>query len=120
MIQGLAEIARDWAIRCFGKEHVYNNSVRALRCVEEAVELAQAYDVPLETMLKLVKTVYARPKGDPYQEIGGVLLTVCVLCASRALNVEQVLLDELRRCLEKPPKEFAQRNQDKINLGLDA
>jgi hypothetical protein len=35
-------IALDWACRSFGNDHVYNFPVRALRCAEEAVELARA------------------------------------------------------------------------------
>lgn len=113
-------IALDWAIRCFGREHVENLPIRALRVAEEAAELAQAAGVPKETMLDLVEIVYARSKGDAVQEIGGVLMTINVLCASISLDPDEVFLAELRRVLRKTPEHFAARNKEKIDLGLIA
>lgn len=31
----LTKLALEWAVRCFGAEHVYNNPVRTLRLAEE-------------------------------------------------------------------------------------
>jgi len=113
-------IALDWACRSFGNDHVYNFPVRALRCAEEAIELAQAYDLPKEKMLELVEVVYGRPPGDPKQELGGVAMTATVLAAAHGHDLEAFLEIELRRVLAKPPEHFAKRNQDKIDMGLTA
>jgi NTP pyrophosphatase (non-canonical NTP hydrolase) len=109
-------IAFDWAVRCFGPEHVYNIPVRALRTVEEAIELAQACDVPEQVMLDLVKIVYARPKGDIHQELGSVMLTLTILCVVIDVDIDAMLKNELCRVLSLPLEHFAQRNREKQDI----
>lgn len=116
----LHALALDWAIRCFGSEHVSDLPTRALRTAEEAVELAQACGVGMEKMFDLVRVVYSRPRGSPVQEIGGIMLTVAVLCAVRGYDPDELFLTELRRVLDKPADHFAKRNQDKLDMGLKA
>jgi hypothetical protein len=116
----LHRLALDWAIRSFGAEHVSNLPIRSLRLAEESVELAQAYGVPRDKMLDLVNIVYDRPRGDPIQEIGGVMMTITVLCAANGIDPDDAFVIELRRVLEKPSAHFAQRNLDKVQLGLTA
>ena len=121
-----SRLACEWAVRSFGREHVINVPTRALRILEEAVELCQAVGVPSEKVHLCAATVYKRPKGDPLQEIGGVLLTTNILCASGMMGVagdavepDDLLEKELARVLSKPPEHFAKRNQEKIDGGLD-
>ncbi len=119
MSNALTRIATDWAIRCFGKEHVLNRAIRGLRTLEEAAELAQALGVPEDKAAKCIQTVYSRPVGDPEQEIGGVLQTLAVLCESMGVDRDELFERELRRCLAKNPEHFRKRNQEKLDLGLD-
>lgn len=119
-MKSTVRIAFDWAIRAFGADHVYNHSVRSLRVAEEAVELAQAYGVDKRTMLHLVETVYSRPPGTPEQEMGGVLMTINVMCAAASADPDAVFERELLRVLAKPVEHFTRRNEDKIKLGLIA
>jgi NTP pyrophosphatase (non-canonical NTP hydrolase) len=116
----ISQIAYDWAVRCFGYEHVNNATIRSLRLAEEAVELAQALEVPKEKMLLLVETVYSRERGSWQQELGGVLLTAVVLAASKQYDIDELLGQELRRVLDKPTAEFMDRNKQKLKLGLRA
>jgi len=112
-------IALDWAIRCFGSDHVFDRSVRALRLAEEAVELTQALHVSRDMMHKLIDTVYDRPVAkDFHQEIGGVALTLQVLCGALGQDPETFFTAELRRVLAKTPEHFAKRNEEKLQLGL--
>jgi NTP pyrophosphatase (non-canonical NTP hydrolase) len=111
-------IALDWAIRSFGKDHVYDMPVRVLRLVEEVVELAQAHDIPYSQLHRLIDIVYDRPRGDPEQEIGGVMMVATLFCAVCGVEADEVFHRELRRVLEKSPEHFAKRNQEKIDLGL--
>lgn len=120
MFDPLTELALDWAIRCFGRDHVYDQGTRTLRIAEEAVELIQAADIPKEKALQLVEMVYARPKGHVTQEIGGVLMTTTVLCAAHGVDPKFMFLNELRRVLAKDTAHFAKRNQEKIDLGMKA
>jgi hypothetical protein len=58
----LARIAYDWGCRCFGVLHMQDRKVRALGLVEEAIELAQAVDVPQEQIEACAKIVYERKR----------------------------------------------------------
>jgi phosphoribosyl-ATP pyrophosphohydrolase len=113
------KIALDWAIRAFGREHVYDNRIRALRVAEEAIELAQACGVDGKQLLELVKIVYNRPVGQMTWEIGGVLMTINVLCASNNLDPEDVFTEELLKVLQVPADFYTKRNQEKLSLGLN-
>lgn len=118
-MRNLIDIAYEWGVRCFGSAHMHNTKIRGLRFAEEAIELAQALGVPQETMEKLVQVVYSRPPGGVYQEIGGSLVTLCCLCKTMGVDIEQALLVEVKRVLAKDPAHFAARNKEKIDLGLD-
>lgn len=115
-----AQIALDWARRSFGAEHVSNIPVRCLRLAEEAVELAQAAGIPKDKMYDLIDIVYSRPRGELTQELGGVMMTAVVLSAAMGLDADHFFEIELRRVLAKPAEHFAERNQEKIDLGMDA
>lgn len=119
-MRALTEIAWDWGIRCFGRPHMENRRIRSLRCTEEVVELGQTLGVPEDVVHKLVSTVYAKAPGDAYQELGGSIVTLMCLFRSFTIDPEQAMLHEIQRCLAKPPEHFAKRNQDKIDMGLDA
>lgn len=115
----LSRLACDWAIRAFGPDHVNDRKVRSLRIVEEAIELCQAYGVDKEKVALAVNEVYGRPPGEPTQELGGVLLTTYIMCASRGNEEpDDVMEVELARVLAKPVEHFAARNQAKLNAGL--
>lgn len=114
----LQRLANAWAIRAFGKAHVTNSALRALRLLEESIELAQAEGVTRHMVAQCVDVVFGRPVGLANQEIGGVLMTAAVYCSCNDLDMEEVLLAELNRVLAKPLEQFAKRNQDKIDLGL--
>lgn len=115
----LTRIAYDWAIRCFGLDHVTNFPVRALRNLEESAELAQALGVPRETAHLCIDQVYDRPVGNAEQEVGGVMVTLNILCESMGMDSEALYEQEVRRILKKSPEHFAKRNQEKIDI-LDA
>ena len=115
----VSRIAREWAQRAFGVRDVETPAIRALRMVEEAIELCQALDVPKDKVALTVETVYSRPVGQVEQEIGGVLLTMAVLTEVLGKNSDELLERELRRVLRKAPEHFARRKEEKIALGLD-
>jgi hypothetical protein len=115
----LTDIAFDWGIRCFGMAHMKDPRVRALRCVEEAIELAQCCSVNPQQLRDLIDVIYARPVGRLHQELGGTLLTACVLCRSIGADDPLTILElELRRVLDKNSSAFSDRNRDKIAMGF--
>lgn len=110
----IQEIAFDWAMRCFGKAHVYDDKVRSLRVVEEAIELCQSVGVVQEDILLVSDLVYQRKPGKPSQEIGGLMMTIMVFCERNGIDAEEAGVTELRRVLSISPEHFAQRNAEKV------
>lgn len=109
----LSRLAHQWCTRVFGANHAVDLPTRSLRTVEEAIELCQALDVPEGKVRDIIRMVYSRPAGRPYQELGGVLMTAVILCEAMDLNHEVVLESELSRVLSKSVEHFARRNAEK-------
>lgn len=86
-----------WVKRVFGKAMLYDKTERSLRFIEEAVELVQACNLPVEAVLNVVEYVYSRPKGDIEQEVGGVALTLAALCEAQGQCLETAATGELAR-----------------------
>jgi hypothetical protein len=82
---------------------------RVSRVVEEAVELAQAEGVPAERLHALVRHVYAKPPGDPAQEVGGVGVTVLAYCAAVGISADDAEAREVERVLALPVDHFRRR-----------
>lgn len=107
-----------WSIECFGREEATSIAQRALRLLEEAIELAQAAGVPQTMVEQLGNYVYGRPPGSLAQEVGGVSVTLLVLCAAAGLSADQEERREVARVLSKPPLHFASRNANKNEAGF--
>ena len=88
-----------WARECFQWKAVpQRDPQRVHRFIEEALELAQACDIAEAEVLALVKYVYGRPTGEVRQEVGGVLMTLAILCTSAGIDMVNAGEDELERC----------------------
>lgn len=104
-----------WAKRCgFPMEH----TERALRFIEEAVELTQAMGVDIEHVKRVIEFVYGRPKGSIESEVGGVSLTLLVLCERLGISTDQCETKELMRVLSIDEEVFHKRNAAKMVAGL--
>ena len=110
--------AYEWALAAFGKAQVQNERQRALRFLEEAIELYQACGGSEEQAQKLLSFVFNRPIGTIVQEVGGVGLTLLVLCEALGIDADHEEFRELSRVLQKPLAEFTARNQEKIKAGF--
>lgn len=89
--------AIQWAHVCFEHMVVDDTHMRAVRFLEEALELAQALGCGHASARAVVDYVYGRPAGDPAQEIGGTMVTLAVLASVVELDLEKCADDELRR-----------------------
>lgn len=115
----LSQLNYDWAVRCFGLEHVHDRRVRALRLLEEAIELAQSVGVPREQVELCTGIVYQKPPGNPRREAEGVAVTATLFATVHLQSeIEALLLDALRTVSAKPPEYYAERNERKIKMGL--
>ena len=88
---------RYWVTEVFGDESLRNVQERALRFVEEAIELAQVCRMPQEKVHRLVDYVFSRKVGEAAQEIGGCFVTLHALSSCLNVNSEAALETELER-----------------------
>lgn len=87
----------DWYLACFGPVRQGDRVERVHRFLEEALELAQAQDCTKEDAHALVEYVYSRPKGDIGNEVGGVMITLAVLCEIAEVSMHKAGEEELAR-----------------------
>jgi len=96
MVDGYQRLVRTWTEKCFGTPTL-EPIERGRRLLEEAIELAQSVNVPAEQARQLVDYVYGRPVGEPSQEVGGVMITLAILCNGLGINFGEEALRELTR-----------------------
>lgn len=107
-----------WATSTFGEEAANYVPLRTHRFIEESLELAQALGCTKETVLQLVDYVFGRPKGEPYQEVGGTLTTLAVLCRAAGLEMVRDGYTELFR-VQRPEiaEKIRQKHLNKPKFG---
>jgi NTP pyrophosphatase (non-canonical NTP hydrolase) len=101
----------NWVFETLGPESAENAQERSLRTAEEVVELAQACGVPHEVLHRLVDYVFARPVGDPAQEISGVLITLYSTANALGISADEALGAELQRIQRPEVREKVRRRQ---------
>jgi len=89
-----------WALECLGEDKVFDLNERSERFLEEALELCQSMNQTRKAAHRLVDYVYDRAKGDSYQEVGGVLTTLAVLCHALNLDMNEAGEVELERIFQ--------------------
>lgn len=87
----------DWMLACFGADITNDMMERCYRFFEEAGELMQALGMPASKAHDLVDYVYGRAKGEPVQEVGGVMVTLAALCHAAGLQMMDAGFSELDR-----------------------
>jgi NTP pyrophosphatase (non-canonical NTP hydrolase) len=120
--------AYQWAHAAFGPEQMVSTGQRAIRFLEEAVELYQAVihlqdavsDDEAKAMAHaMVDYVFNREPGDAKSEFGGVGLTLLCLAQCMSYSADGAEADELARVLSKPLAHFKARNQVKNDAGFN-
>lgn len=86
-----------WLNECFGERIARDREERNHRFLEEALELVQACGCTASEAHQLVDYVFARPTGEPHQEIGGVMVTLAALCLANGLDMHTDGETELAR-----------------------
>lgn len=89
--------AAPWMQDCFGSEVAADRLERGDRHLEEVLELLQSGGYPPERVAALTTYVYARPAGEPAQEVGGVMLTLAAYCNAHGLDMHAAGDAELAR-----------------------
>jgi hypothetical protein len=91
---------------------------RALRLLEEAVELAQAEGLSIGHVQGVVDHVFSKPPGAPEQEAGGVGVTLLAYCASKRISADEEEARETARVLAIDPSYFRARHNKKADAGI--
>jgi hypothetical protein len=106
-----------WAIEVFGPIAADRHE-RAVRFLEEAVELAQVEGVSEEMIRAVATRVYRRPAGYLHKEIGQALVTLEVLAENVGVCADDEAAREWRRVRQSDPEEHRQRFAAKIAIGI--
>ena len=77
-----------WLLKCFGLIIAMDKVERNHRFLEESLELVQSCGCSSSEAHQLVDYVFNRPVGEPYQEVGGVMVTLAALCEANGLDMD--------------------------------
>jgi NTP pyrophosphatase (non-canonical NTP hydrolase) len=107
-----------WACETFGAEVAMNPAERLMRFIEEAIELANACDMPRETMEKIVDRVYSRGPGNIKQEAAQCQVTLELFAKVMRIDLDAAATEEFQRVQSIPKEEWERRHSAKIVLGI--
>ena len=99
--QSFQERVQPWLMACFGEMIAGDREERNHRFLEEALDLVQACGCNASEAHQLVDYVYGRPVGEPFQEVGGVMVTLAALCLANNLDMHANGETELARIWTK-------------------
>lgn len=114
------KVVTDWGMAAFGLEQMTSIPQRALRLLEEAVELYQAAGADAAMAHRLIDYVFARPVGEVRKELGGVGVCVLAMASACGITAEETEIAEVQRLISRSPIEFTQRNAAKNAAGFAA
>jgi hypothetical protein len=106
------ENVADWIVKCFGIQALESRRERALRFIEEAIELAQSSGLTNTDVKIMSDYVFNRIPGDVDNEIGGVCVTLNGLASNLGYNVKDCFVKELIRINKSDFVEKVQRKQN--------
>lgn len=111
------DAALQWAVATFG-EIATDKEERAMRFVEEALELVYALGLQATTLQMIAARVYSRPKGDRWQEFGQAQLTLELLAEVYGINPQLRASIEFERIQAIPKDEWERRHKAKVDMGI--
>lgn len=92
---------KPWLLECFGPDIAFDKIERNHRFLEESLELVQALGCSASEAHQLVDYVFGRPDGEPFQEVGGVMVTLAALCLANGEDMHTCGYVELGRIWSK-------------------
>jgi hypothetical protein len=106
-----------WAHETFG-DIALDPQERAMRFLEEAVELAHAVGLDATTVGMITARVYSRPAGGVPREIGQALATLELLAKVVDVDADQEAYAEFARVQSIPQEEWDRRHAAKVAIGI--
>jgi NTP pyrophosphatase (non-canonical NTP hydrolase) len=110
-------VVAQWVVKTFGQDSIGRSS-RALRLLEEVIELAQAESVSIEVAHRLLDYVYSRPLGKPEKELGQVGQALLAYAESAGFSAEGTEVTEVERVLSLDPEALRKRQSEKVSSGV--
>lgn len=112
------KITMAWAKATWGKEAATSPRMRAMRFIEEAMELVQAQGLSEADVNLVAKDIFSRPVGETAQEVGGVMTSLNCLVENCGLSTDECEIEELKRVLDLDPEILREKQEDKVRRGL--
>jgi len=107
----------EWIVKCFPPSLYASKRERALRFLEEAMELAQAEGLTRLDVARMAGYVFNRPVGGTQQEVGGVMVTLAALCWNENIYLDVAAKREIERIEDSAIMEKIRAKQrSKANL----
>jgi hypothetical protein len=106
-----------WAIAVFGPVAT-DRQERAMRFVEEAIEVAHAEGVIEISLQNMIERVYSRKAGNIGREIGQASATLQMLAANIGYSADAEAVREFVRVQAIPKEDWAKRHKAKVELGI--
>ncbi len=107
--------ALQWMSTCFPDAKSKRVEQRALRFLEEAIELAQAVGVTAEQAALLTKQVYDKPVGEARFELGAVMVTLSGVACACTEDLASCAENELTWCIEHSA-DIQRKNRNKLTI----
>lgn len=112
--------ADQWAREAFGDEVVDSVPERTMRFCEESLELVQSCGLTKDQAQVILDRVYSRPPDPvPEKEVGGVGVTLAVLCNTFGFSMYKCFLEGLEYCwknMEKIRASHARKQSEGISV----
>lgn len=109
-----------WLSRMFDQALVTDPKQRSQRFLEEAIELVQSVDgMTAQEAHGLVDYVFNRPKGEPTQEVGGVMISLAGFCTQFKIDMQEAGETELARASDPAIEERIRAKQRAKPVRLD-
>lgn len=115
-----SRVTMRWSQLVFGEKiQALTPKVRMLRLLEETLELAQAEGVNIGEVRLITDQVFKKPPGEPYKELGGVLVTMAVYAETKGYDIDCAFWDEFERIMDPVMMEkVRKRNLEGDKIGI--
>lgn len=117
------DFMRHWSVYVFGDRFSeITPHIRALRLLEETLELCQVDNVSLREIVIIIDQVYSKEPGNRFQEVGGVATCLIGYCDVAGVNLEGAAEAEMLRIMDPKVMEKVRRRNlegDKIGFNSD-
>lgn len=111
------KLVLEWVKNTFGPATTGSHE-RALRLLEEAIELVQAEGITRSEVEAIIDHVFRKPPGKPEQEAGAVGVTLLAYCEARGFSADAAERIEYERVSKIDPSHFRARHNLKADAGI--